>query len=461
MPAFVLSIPAQPLGNGWTRTWHCRYPNRMHSYYEATVTRCAGCTSAYAPLTGRRSANVCIIGGGLAGLSTALGLAERGVADVAVLEAQQVGFGASGRNGGFVFGGYSLDCADLLKTLGPARARELYTLTTDAVDLMRKRIQRYRIDCDATDAGVILANWFDEPARLETQRRLMRDSFGVEWETVAAAPLASQLKTSRYHGGLFERNAFHFHPLKYVLGVAGAAAAAGVQIHEKSPVVRLQREGAGFVVHTPHGALEARHVVMAGGGYARNVYATVERAVLPIATYVMATEPLGARLNDAIDTKAAVYDTRFAFDYYRPLPDTRILWGGRISVRDRAPEVIARLLRRDLLKVYPQLHDVRIEHAWGGLMSYARHKMPQIGRSTDGVWHTVGFGGHGMAPTTVSGELLAAAISGERPVPEAFAAFGLTPTYGALGLAAAQLTYTAMQMRDALAARRPSTRSTP
>ncbi|MFL9865574.1 FAD-binding oxidoreductase [Paraburkholderia fungorum] len=433
----------------------------MQSFYEATVTRSAGHPSTYAPLTGRRSVNVCVIGGGLAGLSTALGLAERGVSDVTVLEAEQVGFGASGRNGGFVFGGYSLDCADLLKTLGPARARELYALTTDAVDLMRKRIQRYHIDCDVTDAGVIFANWFDEPARLDTQRRLMRDSFGVEWEPVAAASLASQLKTSRYHGGLFERNAFHFHPLKYVLGVAGAAANAGVQIHEKSPVVRLQFEGAGFVVHTPHGALDARHVVMAGGGYARNLYAKVERAVLPIATYVMATEPLGARLKDAIDTRAAVYDTRFAFDYYRPLPDTRILWGGRISVRDRAPEVIARLLRRDLLKVYPQLHDVRIEHAWGGLMSYARHKMPQIGRSTDGIWYAVGFGGHGMAPTTVSGELLAAAIAGERPIPDAFAAFGLTPVYGALGLAAAQLTYTAMQTRDALAARHSSTRPTP
>jgi glycine/D-amino acid oxidase-like deaminating enzyme len=375
-----------------------------------------------------------------------------------VLEAQQVGFGASGRNGGFVFGGYSLDCADLLKTLGPVRARELYALTTDAVNLMRERISRYRIDCDVTDAGVILANWFDDPARLDAQRRLMRDSFGVDWEPVSAAQLAGQLKTRRYHGGLFERNAFHFHPLKYVLGVAAAAAQAGVTIHEGSPVVRLQRAGAGFVVHTPQGALEARHVVMAGGGYLRNVYARVERAVLPIATYVMATEPLGARLPDALDTPAAVYDTRFAFDYYRPLPDTRILWGGRISVRERAADTIARLLRRDLVKVYPQLHDVCIEHAWGGLMSYARHKMPQIGRSADGVWYALGFGGHGMAPTTVSGELLAAAISGERPVPDAFAAFGLTPAYGALGLAAAQLTYTAMQTRDALAARRKSAR---
>ncbi|SMG50799.1 NAD(P)/FAD-dependent oxidoreductase [Paraburkholderia susongensis] len=429
----------------------------MQSFYEATVAR----SSAYAPLTARRSAHVCIIGGGLAGLSTALGLAERGVKDVVVLEAQQVGFGASGRNGGFVFGGYSLDCADLLKTLGPARARELYTLTTDAVDLMRTRIARYRIDCDATDAGVILANWFDEPARLEAQRRLMRDSFGVDWEPIAADELATQLKTDHYHGGLFERNAFHFHPLKYVLGIAAAAAQAGVTIHERSPVVRLRREGAasdaGFVVETPQGALDARHVVMAGGGYARNVYARVERAVLPIATYVMATEPLGARLSEAIATRAAIYDTRFAFDYYRPLPDTRILWGGRISVRDREPEAIARLLRQDLLRVYPQLRDVRIEHAWGGLMSYARHKMPQIGRSADGVWYAVAFGGHGMAPTTVSGELLAAAISGEKPVPDAFAAFGLTRTYGALGLAAAQLTYTAMQTRDAFAARRRRT----
>ncbi|MCC8396045.1 FAD-binding oxidoreductase [Paraburkholderia sp. MMS20-SJTR3] len=422
----------------------------MQSFYEATVTRCC----AYAPLNGRRSADVCIVGGGLAGLSTALGLAERGVEDVVVLEARQVGFGASGRNGGFVFGGYSLDCADLLKTLGPLRARELYTLTTDAVDLMRKRIAHYRIDCDATDAGVILANWFDEPARLDSQRRLMRDSFGVDWEPLGADELAAQLHTRRYHGGLFERNAFHFHPLKYVLGVAAAAARAGVTIHENSPVVSLQRDGAGFVVQTSQGALEARHVVMAGGGYARNVYARVERAVLPIATYVMATEPLGARLSDAIATRAAIYDTRFAFDYYRPLPDTRILWGGRISVRDREPPAIARLLRQDLLKVYPQLHDVRIEHAWGGLMSYARHKMPQIGRSADGVWYAVGFGGHGMAPTTVSGELLAAAIAGERPVPDAFATFGLTRTYGALGLAAAQLTYSAMQTRDAWAARR-------
>ncbi|WP_133645970.1 NAD(P)/FAD-dependent oxidoreductase [Paraburkholderia flava] len=422
----------------------------MHSFYEATVVRPERPTA-----NGVHSAEVCIVGGGLAGLSTALGLAERGVRDVVVLEAERVGFGASGRNGGFVFGGYSLDCADLLRTLGPVHAKALYTLTTDAVDLMRARIARYGIDCDATNAGVILANWFDEPARLDTQRRLMKDAFDVDWEPVSRDALATQLKTTRYYGGLLERNAFHFHPLKYVLGVAAAAAARSVKIYEHSPVmsVRPQRNG-GFVVQTAGGSVEARHVVMAGGGYMRDVYRRVERAVLPIATYVMATEPLGARLKDAIDCASAVYDTRFAFDYYRPLPDTRILWGGRVSILERSPDSIARLLRNDLLKVYPQLRDVRIDHAWGGLMSYARHKMPQIGRDSDGVWYGVGFGGHGMAPTTVCGELLAAAISGERPVPDAFATFGLTRTFGAVGLAAAQLTYTTMQTRDALAARR-------
>jgi glycine/D-amino acid oxidase-like deaminating enzyme len=239
--------------------------------------------------------------------------------------------------------------------------------------------------------------------------------------------------------------------LKYVVGIAAAAGDTGVRIYEHSPVRALRAQRGGFVVETADGTVDAAHVVMAGGGYARNVYPRVERAVLPIATYVIATEPLGERLKDAIDCASAVYDTRFAFDYYRPLPDTRMVWGGRISIVERTPQAITRLLRSDLLKVYPQLHDVRVDYAWGGLMSYARHKMPQIGRSADGVWYAVGFGGHGMAPTTVSGELLAAAISGERPVPDAFAEFGLTHSFGAVGLAAAQLTYSAMQMRDALA----------
>src|ERR1700737_3372908 len=237
----------------------------MPSFYEATVTR-----PERPMLAQTREAEVCIVGGGLAGLSTALGLVERGVRDVVVLEDKRVGFGASGRNGGFVFGGYSLDCADLLRTLGPARARELYRLTTDAVDLMRARITRYGIECDAADEGIVLADWFDEPARLEARRLLMKVSFGVDWEPISADALRARLKTNRYHGGLLELHAFHFHPLKYVLGVADTVAAAGAHIYEQSPAVSLRRAGSGFSVRTARGAINARHVVMAGGGYARN-----------------------------------------------------------------------------------------------------------------------------------------------------------------------------------------------
>lgn len=418
-------------------------------FYEATVERPHRPSLAAA----HEEAAVCIVGGGFAGLATALGLVERGMRDIVILEAERVGFGASGRNGGFVFGGYSLECADLLRILGPEDARSLYRLTLDAVDLIAKRIARYEMDCDVVNGGVILADWFGRPDTLAAQRELMRRSFDVQWEPIEKHALRERLKTDRYHGGLFERHGFHFHPLKYALGIAQALANAGVRIYEHSAALRIERQNDRHLVRTANGSIVAGHVVMAVGGYARGAYRPVERAVLPIATYVVATEPLGARLKDVIDDTAAVYDTRFSFDYYRPLPDTRILWGGRISIFERDPRAIAKLLMRDLLRVYPQLEGVRLDYAWGGLMSYGRHKMPQIGRCRDGVWHAVGFGGHGVAPTTAAGEILAAAIADERPIPAPFARFGLEPMHGPLGLAAAELTYLTRIAADAIAER--------
>ncbi|MFC5697036.1 NAD(P)/FAD-dependent oxidoreductase [Pseudomonas sp. GCM10022186] len=425
------------------------HTNFLKTYYEATVEK-----PTFPAQSGRIDARVCILGGGLAGLSTALGLAERGVTDVVVLESHGVGHGASGRNGGFVFGGYSLGNADLLATLGAAEARRLYRLTIDAVDLIRSRVRQYGIDCDLVDKGVILANWFNDPARLETPRKLMKEAYGVDWQYIPPGQLKEMLKTGRYFGGLLERNAFHFHPLKYVCGVARTVAGLGVRIHERSPALAIERRAGKYLVKTAGGEVHAEHVVFSGGGYARGVYRPVERAVLPIATYVVATEPLGQRLKDAIDCEAAVYDTRFAFDYYRPLQDSRILWGGRISILDRGPEAIAGLLKADLVSVYPQLADVEIEYSWGGLMSYGRHQMAQIGQDDDGIWHAIGFGGHGMAPTTVAGEVLADAIANAAPIPAGFKKFGLTRTFGLAGLVAAQMTYTAFQARDAFDARR-------
>ena len=214
----------------------------MQNFYEATVTR-----QPYPQLTGTIDTQVCIVGGGLAGLCTALGLVERGVRDVVVLDSEWVGFGASGRNGGFVFGGYSLDNADLLRTLGRDEGRRLYRLTVDAVELIRARIARYGIDCDIVDQGVMLANWFDDPSRLDSVRTLMKDELGVDWEPVSTDALRKRLKTQRYYGGLFEPNAFHFHPLKYVLGVAAAASRGGARVYERSAALGIAREGAGYV----------------------------------------------------------------------------------------------------------------------------------------------------------------------------------------------------------------------
>jgi len=424
------------------------------SYYEASV----GPREPRPALRGLHQAQVCIVGAGFAGLATALGLLERGVRDVIVVEARRVGFGASGRNGGFVFGGYSLDCADLLAQLGPEQARAMYARTQAAVVLIRRRIAQHAIDCDAVDGGALLANWFDDDALLRRQQALMREHFDVQWEWIARERIGEFVDSTRYFGGLLEHDAFHFHPLKYALGEARVVESLGGRIFEGSPVQRIERERGGHVVHTEQGEVQARHVVLAGGGYLRGVCPALERAVLPIATYIAVTEPLGEAIGALGRSRVAVYDTRFAFDYYRALPDTRLLWGGRISVRDRDPAQIARFLRADMLAVLPQLAATRFEFAWSGMMSYARHKMPQVGALADGLWHAVGFGGHGVAPTTAAGEALAEAIAGGAPLPDGFARYGLAPTYGPVGLAAAELSYLGFRVRDWVKARARSTR---
>lgn len=420
------------------------------SYYRATVAQRA----PGAALSSRLEAGVCVIGGGFAGLNTALGLAERGVRDVVVLEGNEVGHGASGRNGGFVFGGYSRGEDALLRELGPGRARALYRGTTDAVALIRQRIDRYGIECEVSDSGVLWANWFRDQGILRDRQKLLADSYGETWEWVPQKELRQRIRTTRYCDGLFERHAFHFHPLKYAHGLAAAAVAQGVTLHEHTPALGLERRGAQWCVRTPAGEVLAREVVLACGGYLAGLRRRVDAGVLPIATYVMVTEPLGARLHEALTTASAVYDTRFAFDYYRPLADTRLLWGGRISVLDRSPAAVKRLLYADLLKVFPQLAGVRIDHAWSGLMSYARHQMPQVGRIDDGLWLAQAFGGHGVAPTTYAGEVIASALAEGDVRWREFADYGLVSAMKPAGFAAAQASYWWAEFKDAWKAAR-------
>ena len=428
------------------------------TYYAAT----AGPAPDRPPLRERLDVEVCVVGAGFAGLATAMGLIERGVRSVAILEAETVGHGASGRNGGFVFGGFSLDNARLLAQQGPERARAMYGLTRAAVDTIRRRIVQHAIHCDAIEGGVLLANWFDDDAVLRERQALMEKQFDVHWQMLSHDELGAYTTSRRYKGGgLLEPDAFHFHPLKYARGLAAAIERAGGRIFEHTKVAKIVPRGpagsasdcSGFDVHTlgtpgTVAIVHARHVVIAGGGYLRGVAPALERAMLPIATYVVATEPLGGALARSIPGRAAIYDTRFSFDYYRALPDTRILWGGRISILDRAAEPISRLLKADLCKVYPELREAKIDYAWGGLMSYARHEMPQIGRLPDGSWHALGFGGHGVGPTTAAGELIAAAIAHAEPIPAGFADYGLPRVWGGAGMLAAQAKYNWFELKD-------------
>jgi gamma-glutamylputrescine oxidase len=418
--------------------------NGAESYYRATAPG-----EQYAALTGCQEARVCIIGAGFAGLATAMSLMEHGDTDVVLLEAERVGHGASGRNGGFVFGGYSLDEQALLATVGAEQGRRLYQLTLGAVDQIRRRITQYGIDCDATHGGIYLANWFDDPRVLDERQRFMQDHLGVEWQRISPSDFAERVRSKRYFGALYEENAFHFHPLKYAQGLARALHSGGARVHEGSRVSAIEAgDRKGWRVATAGGEVLCDEVVVCCGGYIERLYPALAGAILPIATYVMVTEPLGERMPTVLATEAAVYDTRFAFDYYRPLQDSRLLWGGRISIRSRSPQEVARLLHGDMLKVYPQLAGCRVEYAWCGLMSYGRHKMPQLGRLPNGVWYGMGFGGHGVGPTSLAGDVLSAALMGKLSQVEQFGAWGLSTTGGPAGLLAAQLAYWYYELRD-------------
>lgn len=392
--------------------------------------------------------DVCVIGAGYAGLATAAGLAERGNTSVVVLEAEQVGFGASGRNGGFVFGGFSLSNEALVHQLGANGARHLYQLTLDAIALIRHRIEHHAIACDKVESGVLLANWFNDPSRLHRRQAFMRDQFNVGWTLWSTQQTREALASKRYYGALHEPNAFHFHPRKYARGLATVLAKKGVRLFERSRVVRIDSASTTKTVVTAQGSVRARHVVICCGGYIEQLQPILSRSVLPITTYVMRTAPLGDRLHTALRTNAAVYDTRFAFDYYRPMPDTRLLWGGRISIFNPSPDAIRRKLVADMVHVFPQLAGTPIEQAWHGTMSYARHQMPQIGQLPDGVWYASGFGGHGVSTTTLAGEVVAAAITGGKPLPAGLERYDLPRSFGKAGLLAAQCTYWAFQLRD-------------
>ncbi|MGY6587489.1 MAG: NAD(P)/FAD-dependent oxidoreductase [Wenzhouxiangella sp.] len=389
-----------------------------------------------------------VIGAGLAGVSAAFHAQRLGLGPVALFEAGQVGAGASGRNGGFVFAGYSLGPEALIARVGQSAARRLHGWTRAAVQQIRNQAEVLSIDCQLNPAGVVLADWFDDPSSLETLRQRWLDALDFELLPVPRDQMWARVRSPRYGGGLFEPGSFHFNPLAYVQGLAGVFRQEGGEVFEHCPVQQLEKENNGWRLETARGSVVCDRVVLATGGYDQRLFPRVQRALQPIATYIAVTEPLNERLTDVLPGGVAVYDNRFAFDYYRPLPERRLLWGGRISVANRSPAAIRRLLRADLARVFPDLSEVEFDHAWGGWMSYARHQMPLLGQTERGLFHALAFGGHGMAPTTLAGQVIAEALAGDSTRLNAFQPWQPRWAGGLVGRLVVQLRYWSLQARD-------------
>ncbi|KZD12646.1 NAD(P)/FAD-dependent oxidoreductase [Oceanibaculum pacificum] len=398
-------------------------------------------------LEGEAQADICIIGGGMAGLATALGLAERGITNVVVLEEKQVGFGASGRNGGFVSPGYSRAPAALIDKVGTENAKALYGLTVEAMDIIRRRIEQYEMPCGPLVPGKLNISWFDRPKELKRNIAFMNETFGTELEFWPRAKIRELYLSKRYYDAIYNPNSFHFHSLNFTRGTAAAAEKLGVRIYENSAVKSLDLKGEVKRIATAKGVVKANQVVFCTSGYMGWILPRLRLSILPIGTYVMLTEPLGDRLKTAMRGHHAVADNRFAPDYYRALPDTRILWGGRISAVTQ-PKNLEALMLGDMLKVYPQLAGTKVEVAWPGTMGYTTHKMPLIGKLEPGVWVNTCFGGHGMCSTTAGGETVAKAIAQGDDTYRLFEPFGLTMAGGPLGPLAAQTVYWYWQLRD-------------
>ncbi|BFM05346.1 NAD(P)/FAD-dependent oxidoreductase [Halioxenophilus aromaticivorans] len=369
----------------------------------------------YPPLTSNENVDVCVVGAGITGLTTALHLAERGYR-VAVLEAQQVGFGASGRSGGQMIFGLAAEQPSIEKLVGKADAQKIWQASLAGLDLLRGRIAKHNIDCSYAPGHAHVAikprhinelkHWADD---LQTHYH-----YPVElWDKQRTQ---QEINSQRYCAALYDGNSGHIHPLNYTLGLAQAANATGVSIYEHSPALSIdhtQGPAGPATITTATGSIKAQFVVLAGNAYLANVGDALRNKIMPVGTYICATQPLGQeRAQALIRNNIAVADINFVLDYFRLSHDTRLLFGGRVSYSTVPPANLARAMGARMRAVFPQLHNTRIDYAWGGFVGITVNRAPHFGRLANNVYFAQGFSGHGIAATGLAGKLMADAIAG-------------------------------------------------
>jgi glycine/D-amino acid oxidase-like deaminating enzyme len=360
--------------------------------------------------------DVVVVGGGITGSAAALALAKKG-ARVVLCEAGTVGQAASGRNGGHCNNGFAQDYASLSQRIGVELANRLYRAFDAGVDMVERLVKEESIDCDFARTGKLkLAAkpaHFDKLARSQA---LLAESVDPDTRLVTKAELRDEIGSDRYHGGLIFEKSAGMHVGRYVRGLATAAQARGAHILEHAPVVGLQRESGGaYVARTPRGEIRASQVLLASGISQVGPFSWIRRRIVPVGAFIIVTEPLPLeRLDRLLPTRRNATDTKNFVNFFRVTPDNRILFGGRArfaTSNPRSDEKSGMILRQQMISVFPELADVRIDYCWGGMVDMTANRLPRAGER-DGVYYSMGYSGHGTHMATLMGTLMAEIMDG-------------------------------------------------
>jgi gamma-glutamylputrescine oxidase len=362
-------------------------------------------------LYGDREADICIIGAGFSGISAALELAERGYS-VIVLEAERIGFGASGRNGGQIVNGYSRDLKTIAARYGAEKAVKLGEMSLEGAAIIRERVQKYAIACDLVDGGFFAAFTDKQMREMEAHKADWERHGHPGLEMVSRQEVGRYVKTDRYAGGMIDRLGGHIHPLNLVLGEAAAVESLGGQIFENSRVTALE-DGAPNRVRTAGGTVSARYVLVCGNAYLPPQLPEISSRMMPVSSQVLTTEPLEADLAEALlPANYCVEDVNYILDYFRCTVDNRIFYGGGIGYGGCDLKDIIAVIRPNMLKTFPQLAGKRIDFAWSGNFALTLTRIPHIGQLSPTVYFSHGDSGHGVTTTHLLGKILGEAVAG-------------------------------------------------